>query len=70
MAETAHWPPSAISYIKSPEMDGLRNIVEGFQGMQARIPIFRKSAEQRAWDDAVKWLEANKAAKEEWPFPW
>jgi hypothetical protein len=42
-----------------------------FAGKQLRIPI-RLTPEARArrgWNDAVAWLEAREAARQEWPWP-
>ncbi len=43
-------------------------IEEQWGGKQFIIPIL--SSEDRAWRDAVRWLEAREAARDEWTFPW
>lgn len=38
-------------------------------GRQMIFPINLRSKEERAWKDAVAWLEPREAAREEWPWP-
>lgn len=59
--------------IGEQEIASLRAIVNDsapllrFTGRQFWIPF--KAPERVAWDDAVAWLEARKAADAEWPWP-
>lgn len=66
MAQTAanHWPPSVL-------VDVFVDGVQKFWGKRLCIPIklTQEARARRDWDDAVAWLEARKAARDEWPWP-
>lgn len=68
MAQTMHnhprwWIPEPLAPSIEPYLDA----IDSFSA--AIFPINLRSAEERAWRDAVAWLEAREAAKEEWPWP-
>jgi hypothetical protein len=78
MAQTAVWDDHVWDDHGThlAEHSALRAIIEGMTpvsfinppplGRQFWIPIRKRTA----WQEAIEWLEARKAAREEWPFPW
>jgi hypothetical protein len=77
---TFHGRKSVLPELPSKtEVKGLSNFAEAFKrefaGLDAQMrremnnPFWLMFDEPDPWDEAVKWIERNEAAKAEWPWP-